>query len=257
MDTPNVYAVIPARYESTRFPGKPLTPLLGKPMILWVAEACSTALGPANVIVATDDDRIRATAEKAGYRVEITSSSALTGTDRVAEVALKLGGHTVLNVQGDEPMISPADIRRAADFHQKHPEFVINCYVPISARENPERDTIPKVVISQSGQLIYASRSLIPGSKLGSQRKTQAEYFKQVCIYAFSPAQLKTFTSVSNKTPLEQIEDIEILRFLEQDQVVHMVRADQASIAVDTPEDVDLVEAAIKEARSSKSHGRL
>lgn len=240
------YAVIPARYKSTRFPGKPLTLILGKPMVLWVAEACSSALGRNNVIIATDDSAIKRTVEEAGFRVEVTSSSALTGTDRVAEVAKKYGGTTVLNVQGDEPMVSPADIRQVADFHLSNPEVVVNCYLPLSPEENPERDTLPKVVLSESQDLIYASRSVIPGNKVGEGNSRHTEFLKQVCIYAFSPQQLEKFAAAGQKTPLEAAEDIEILRFLEQGQKVKMLRVTKSTIAVDTPEDVHTVESAMR-----------
>lgn len=241
----STYCVIPARYQSSRFPGKPLQRLLGKQMVLWVAEACERAVGRTNVIVATDDNRIQATVEEAGFRVEMTSSSAMTGTDRVAEVASKLGGSTVLNVQGDEPMVNPADIASIAALHQKDPSVVVNGFIELGPLEDPQRKTIPKVVTDVSGRLLYISRKDIPGSKDADVSAAESTFWKQVCIYAFSPAQLEKFAAVPEKTPLEKAEDIEILRFLELGQPVQMFRTSSQSLAVDTPEDVAAVEKAM------------
>jgi 3-deoxy-manno-octulosonate cytidylyltransferase (CMP-KDO synthetase) len=241
----STYCVIPARYQSSRFPGKPLQRLLGKEMILWVAEACERAVGRHNVIVATDDSRIQATVEKSGFRVELTSSSAMTGTDRVAEVASRLGGTTVLNVQGDEPMVNHVDIASAAALHRKDPTFVVNGFIELGPQEDPQRTTIPKVVTDLDGRLLYISRTAIPGSKGTEAGPHEAQFSKQVCIYAFSPAQLRKFAVVQQKTPLEQSEDIEILRFLELGQPVKMFRTTSHSLAVDTPEDVAAVEKAM------------
>ena len=245
MTTADPYCVIPARYDSSRFPGKPLQPLLGKAMVLWVADACAEAVGRQHVIVATDDDRIRATVEGAGFRVEMTAETASTGTDRVAEVAARLGGSTVLNVQGDEPMVSPRDIVRIAEIHQKDPSRVVNGFIELSPGEDPTRTTIPKVVTDVSGRLLYISRKDIPGSKVDGLVYPSATYLKQVCIYAFSPSQLEIFAAQPSKTPLELLEDIEILRFVELGQPVQMVRTSSMSLAVDTPDDVAVVEAAM------------
>lgn len=242
----DVTCVIPARYDSTRFPGKPLVPLLGQPMVIWVAKACEKALGRDNVVIATDDERIHGVAKEYGFRSEATSSSALTGTDRVAEAARKLGTGTIINVQGDEPLVSPADIQKISRAHQANPLLVVNGYIAITREENPARTTLPKVVLDQQGNLLYASRRDIPGSKAPEPRTDHTNYLKQVCIYGFSQEQLENFASYQQKTPLEEAEDIEILRFLEMGQRVRMVRTESPSLAVDTPEDVATVESAMK-----------
>jgi len=226
---------------STRFPGKPLVPLLGKPMVLWVAEACSRAMGRDQVVIATDDERIAAVASDAQFHVEITSAEAATGTDRVAEVVAKLGGQTVLNVQGDEPLVSPEDIRAIAEFHATHPQFVVNGYTPVSTSEDARRLTIPKVVLDLSENLLYASRAAIPGSK-STSLSSDITFLKQVCIYAYTPSQLAAFSARCEKTPLEASEDIEILRFLEMGQAVRMVKTEVSSFAVDEPQDVKQAE---------------
>ena len=240
-----VTCVIPARYQSTRFPGKPLVSLLGQPMVIWVAKACEKALGHENVIIATDDTRIHQVANEFGFRSEDTSGSAMTGTDRVAEVARKLRTTAILNVQGDEPMVSPEDIERIAEVHLANPSLVVNGYVPLSPEEDPARTTIPKVVLDQHENLLYISRRDIPGSKSSEPFSDSTGYLKQVCIYGFSREHLESYASHRRKTPLEEKEDIEILRFLEMGQKVKMVRTQTSSLAVDTPEDVGAVEEAM------------
>ena len=238
-------AVIPARYASTRYPGKPLVPLLGRPMLLRVADVCAEALGAAQVVIATDDDRIREVADGAGFRVEMTSDRALTGTDRIAEIADRLGTDIILNVQGDEPLLDPVDLIRIAEVKAAHPEFVVNGYHPIGPDEDPMNTNLPKVVIDRDEMLLYMSRSAVPGTKSGGP-SPDVTYLKQVCIYGYSPADLRLFASVPAKGPLEAAEDIEIVRFLELGHPVRMVRTSTASLAVDAPEDVAKVEAALR-----------
>jgi 3-deoxy-manno-octulosonate cytidylyltransferase (CMP-KDO synthetase) len=223
-----------------------LVPLLGKPMVLWVAEACEKALGRDSVIIATDDDRISHVAEDAGYTSQLTSPEALTGTDRVAEVARLRGGDTIINVQGDEPMVSPEDILKVAGVHMKNPERVVNGYIPLGQSENPANPNIPKVVLDGSENLLYISRQAIPGNKEGAPHPEAVSYLKQVCIYAFSPGQLAMFVENPRRAPLESEEDIEILRFLELGQKVRMVRTFAQSLAVDVPADVEIVEQALR-----------
>lgn len=238
-------AVIPARYASTRYPGKPLVPLLGRPMLLWVADVCAEALGVEQVVIATDDDRIRVVARDAGFRVEMTSDRALTGTDRIAEIADRLDTDVILNVQGDEPLLDPKDLIRIAEVKTSHPEFVVNGYHPLGSDENSTNTNLPKVVMDRDERLLYMSRCAVPGTKSGLP-STETTYLKQVCIYGFSPADLRLFASVSAKGPLEAAEDIEVLRFLELGHPVRMVRTSTANLAVDAPEDVAKVEEALR-----------
>ena len=193
-------------------------------MVIWVAKACEKAIGRENVIIATDDKRIHSVAQEFGFRSEDTPSSAMTGTDRVAEVARKLHTATILNVQGDEPMVSPEDIQRILGVHLANPSLVVNGYVPLSPQEDPARTTIPKVVLDQQENLLYISRRDIPGSKSSEPNSNINRYLKQVCVYGFSPEHLERYASHHQKTPLEEKEDIEILRFLEMGQQVKMVR---------------------------------
>ena len=231
--------IIPARFASSRFPGKPLAKLNGKEMILWVAENCARAVNPSDVYIATDDKKISDIVIKQGFKVIITPSDLLTGTDRVAEASKNLDYEIFINVQGDEPLIDHRDIIRAIDLKKKYPESIINSYCPIGKNENPNNKNIPKVVITENDDLVYVSRSAIPQSKKDINNNI---FKKQVCIYAYSKSDLSKFLSYGRKSELEKIEDIEILRFFELGMNIKMYKASKSSLAVDIPEDVELVE---------------
>ena len=157
--------IIPARYKSTRFPGKPLTLILGKPMILWVAEICAEVLPTEFVYIATEDFQIKEVVEKAGFNVVMTSNKCLTGTDRLAEVATQIESDIYVNVQGDEPLLNPADILSIIEAKKQYPNEVINGYSKISDNEEPESVNIPKVIFNEDQQMVYMSRNLLPGTK--------------------------------------------------------------------------------------------
>ena len=231
--------IIPARFYSSRFPGKPITKLNGKEMILWVAENCSKAVNSKNVYIATDDKRISEIVIKKGFQVILTPSDLLTGTDRVAEASKKLDYDIFVNVQGDEPLVDYKDIIKAINLKRKFPEYVINSFCPIGQNEKPENKNLPKVAITEDNNLIYISRSIIPQSK---KDLSNFVFKKQVCIYAFSRNDLKQFLSYGRKSEIEKIEDIEILRFFELGINIKMYEASKSSLAVDIPEDVQLVE---------------
>ena len=139
--------IIPARYKSTRFPGKPLTPILGKPMILWVVELCAEVLPAEFVYVATEDFQIKEIVEKAGFNVVMTSNKCLTGTDRTAEAATQIEADIYVNVQGDEPLLNPADILKIIEAKTMYPNEVINGYCKIADNEEPTSANIPKVIL--------------------------------------------------------------------------------------------------------------
>lgn len=229
--------VIPARFSSSRFPGKPLADINGKPMIQHVWERCVESSSADLVFVATDDKRIKAACEDFGSNVLMTSSQCVTGTDRVAEVNEILNRDFIINVQGDEPMINPSDIRLVRDKFLSVKTDVVNAYTRLDDDEDPFSLTLPKVVISKSGKLLYMSRAPIPFSKTG----VPSYNFKQVCIYAFGKQHLKFIRNNPEKTRLEHIEDIEILRFLENGFFVSMVEVKNQGIAVDTPDDLKKV----------------
>ena len=237
IDTKNYAVVIPARYQSSRFPGKPLVDLCGKPMIQHVWERCCKAVGSEKVYVATDNDRIEETVKAFGGLVIRTSSDCLTGTDRLAEANLTLNCDFIINVQGDEPLINPEDINTVIRAFINNNDSVVNAMSPILSEDEFRSLTVPKVVTNLSGQLLYMSRAGVPLSKANEFKFG----FKQVCIYAFSKKHLEFFFSKKKKTPLEEVEDIEILRFLESGYPVKMIEVESGSIAVDVPEDVDRV----------------
>ena len=237
-----VIGVIPARYKSSRFPGKPLVKILGKPMIIHVLELSVKALGKDNVWVATDDDRIFNEVESWGYQAIMTSEMPKTGTDRLWEVAQKIPADFYINIQGDEPMLNPADIQKIRDARIASPDTIINGFCPIGPNEDPESVNIPKVIFDENHRMIYMSRKALPGVKAGLPPSV---YYKQVCIYAFNYNELKAFGERDTKTYLESFEDIEILRFLEMGYPIRMVETSGASLAVDEPGDVAKVEAAL------------
>lgn len=236
--------LIPARYASSRYPGKPLVPLLGKPMILWVAELSAKAVGNENVYVATDDSKIADVVTAAGFNAVMTSDTCLTGTDRLAEAALQIKADMYINVQGDEPIINPDDIRQAIAVKQQNMAAIVNGFCWISEQENPESVNIPKVITTESNNLIYMSRKALPGYK--DEKCKPKRFKKQVCIYAFTADELAAFKAFGRKSELEFSEDIEILRFLELGKTIRMYETQPGSLAVDAPEDVAPVEAALK-----------
>lgn len=231
-----ISVIIPARYKSSRFEGKPLAKIFGKEMILHVCERCSEAVGIENVYVATDDDRIYNKVVEEGFLAIKTKEDNITGTDRVREASKQLDSDIVVNVQGDEPFINPKDILKAIEFKILNPDSVINCYSEIVNVENPLDNKIPKVAISDDNNLIYISRGNIPCSK----DKNNLPKYKQVCIYVFNKKDLEIYDN--NKTPLEKIEDIEILRCLEKGKNVKMLKIESSSISVDFKEDIKKIE---------------
>lgn len=234
---PNYIVVIPARYDSTRLPGKPLVNIAGKPMIQRVYEQCIKAVESNRVYVATDDDRIRSACESFGAKVVMTSSDCLTGTDRVAEVSRKIDARYYINVQGDEPIFNPSDIKLLVDQLNFEVDEIVMGYCSILSKFDFESRAIPKMIFSENKRLLYMSRSPIPGNK--KDEFTSA--WRQVCAYAFPKTALEVFSSVDSKTPIEEIEDLEMLRFLEKGVSIKVIEMSSESIAVDHPRDIEKV----------------
>ena len=233
----NYIVVIPARYKSSRLQGKPLINLNGVPMIVRTYRQCLKAV-PSNLIyIATDHDLIRKVCLKEGAQVIMTSSNCFTGTDRVAEVSKKIQAKTYINVQGDEPIFNPKDIKKLLKSVKKYPKDIITGYCEIDNESSHKDPNVPKVVIRQDGRLLYASRAPIPSNKSNKFEKG----WRQVLAYAFPKEALKKILSIKKKTELEKIEDIEILRFLELGIEVRIIKMSKMSLAVDTPEDIILV----------------
>ena len=235
----NINIIIPARYGSSRYKGKPLVKLLGREMILRVADICSKVVKKDKLFIATDDNRIAKKVSENGFNFIMTSKKCLTGTDRVAEVSKKISPDIYINVQGDEPTIRPNDIKKIIKSKIKFPNHVICGYDKIHKFENPFSLNLPKIVVNKKNELVYISRLAIPGSKKKIKKK---KYLKQVCIYAFNKKELKKFNSGNQKGKLEEIEDIEILRFIENNIKIKMVKLNSNSVAVDEKKDVKKAE---------------
>jgi len=234
-----VVAVIPARLASTRLPEKPLIDINGKSVLRRTHDQCVKAVDKEKTYVATDSKKIYSHCEDYGINVVMTSTECLTGTDRVAEFSKIIDADYYVNVQGDEPIINPEDIRTIIDVVKSdgNSNKIYNGYSSIDDKREYESLSIPKVVMREDKRLLYMSRSPIPGNKEGEFKKA----WKQICIYGFPKEALNTFAKHKSKTELESVEDIEILRFLESGFEVSMVELSGTSIAVDTPEDVEKV----------------
>ena len=242
---PKIALIIPARYKSSRFPGKPLVDILGKPMIIRVSDLSSNAVGKENVYVATDDERIGDEVKKNNYNVIYTSDNCLTGTDRVAEASNKIDADIYINVQGDEALLDPKDIIKCIEFKLKNKNSVVTCKALLNHSEDPFNKATCKVVTDLNDNLLYVSRNPIPGSKSGVLGKI----YKQICIYAFNKNHLKEYYDhgmKEGKTPAESYEDIEIIRFLELGINVKILEVDGGTMAVDYMEDVKEVEEIFK-----------
>jgi 3-deoxy-manno-octulosonate cytidylyltransferase (CMP-KDO synthetase) len=240
-----IIAVIPARYESSRFPGKPLVDICGKLMIERVYLQAKKVSEFATVYVATDDDRIYSSCLERNLQCIMTSSKHKTGTDRVGEVAENIPANLYVNIQGDEPLIEPETIRSAII------PFLENCDTSfqvtnlMTAIKDPVdliNITVPKVIASRDKRGVYLTRSVAPFPKGDMDIK----YYKQVCVYGFKPDALK-FYCKSPRGLIESIEDIEILRFIEAGYHVQYLEVDSNTIAVDTPNDLKRVVRYIKE----------
>lgn len=226
--------VIPARFQSKRLPGKPLIDINGLPMIVRTFNQCNKVVSRSNIIVATDDKRIKKLCLDRNIKVIMTSKKCLTGTDRVAEVAKKIKKSFYINVQGDEPICNPKDLKKLIMTAKKYPNHIINGYTEIKDNKLYYSKNVPKVVFRKDGRLLYLSRAPIPSNK----NFTFIKAWRQVCIYSFPYYALKIFSSIKNKTQLEQIEDIELIRFLELGYEVKMIKMSNNSISIDTKEDI-------------------
>ncbi len=233
----DILIVIPARFGSSRLPGKPLVDIAGKPMIVRTAETCLKIAPRDRVVVATDDERIAAVCNAYDIKVEITRSDHLTGTDRVAEVASRIPAGLYVNVQGDEPVFNPRDIELVIQAHQRRPDSTHIGFCPLTEDQWLDSKYI-KLTFSLDHRLIYIGRAQVPGSHDGSFKGA----YRQVCAYSYTRSALEKFTSVERRTPLEEIEDCEVVRFLELGMPVHVVEMSADSISVDRPEDVARVE---------------
>lgn len=238
-----IIGIIPARYQSSRFEGKPLANILGKPMIWWVYQQAIKAESLDEVFVATDDKRIEQACIENNINVIMTSSEHKTGTDRIGEVARKIKADLYVNIQGDEPMIEPQTISKAIEpFFTDENLQISNLMTKITDPVDVVNFTVPKVITNKDNIGIYLTRSTTPYPK-GS---IDYCYYKQVCVYGFTPDALEFFCN-SPRGKIEQIEDIEILRFIEAGYRVQFVEVESDTVAVDTKKDLEKVRVLMQE----------
>lgn len=239
--------VIPARYKSSRFEGKPLCMIDGIPMIKRTYDQAKISKLLDKVVVATEDRRIEEYCQKENIPVVMTSDTCLTGTDRIAEVSKKEHFDIYINIQGDEPVINPTSIDAVIEEYQKYGEKYIayNLYKVEENMQEVNSDTIIKTIVNQKDELMYMSRLPVPFNKSNKEPK----YKKQVCVYGFTKKALDLFSS-RDKTLNEQYEDIEILRFVDMGYQVKMKETSVDSIAVDVPSDVEKVEKFLEERKN-------
>jgi 3-deoxy-manno-octulosonate cytidylyltransferase (CMP-KDO synthetase) len=229
--------IIPARYHSTRLPGKPLSDIGGKPMIQHVYENALRASVLDGVIVATDDRRIVAAVEGFGGRAVMTSADHPTGSDRIAEVARGLAAEIVVNIQGDEPFVSPRMLEEVVAPLEEDPELPMSTLMNEIPEELFGDPSVVKVVTDLKGNALYFSRSLIPYPR---NRKGHKAY-EHIGIYAYRREFLLAYTALA-PTPLERLESLEQLRVLEHGyrlKVVLTQAEDYLPLSVDTPEDLE------------------
>jgi 3-deoxy-manno-octulosonate cytidylyltransferase (CMP-KDO synthetase) len=244
-----IVGIVPARYASTRFPGKALAPIAGKPLIQHVVEQCQKAKSLSEVIVATDDSRIAAVAKKF-CRVEMTRPEHPSGTDRIAEAAARCTCDAVVNIQGDEPLIDPAVIDAVAGA-LAHNEMA-TAATPVKNPAEYDNPNVVKVVVSQAGRALYFSRRTIPylreaASPEGVRGQLAAfPFLKHLGIYGYRRETLLRLVKFP-VSPLENAEKLEQLRALENGIPMAVVTVAYDSVGVDVPEDVQRVETILRD----------
>src|SRR5580765_2302605 len=233
-----ILGVIPARFSSTRFPGKVLAPIAGKTMLQHVYERAALSTYLTSILIATDDERVYSAAKNFGARVRMTRSDHLSGTDRVAEAASAVDAEIVVNIQGDEPLIDPAAIDAAILPMVHEPELVMGTLKKRieDAREITDPNVV-KVVTDRAGDAIYFSRCAIPFER---EKSANTAYFKHIGLYVYQRDFLLAYSALP-VGPLETAERLEQLRALENGFRIRVVETEYESLGVDTPADLDRV----------------
>jgi 3-deoxy-manno-octulosonate cytidylyltransferase (CMP-KDO synthetase) len=264
---PTAVAVIPARFASTRLPGKPLIDLGGLPMIVRVVEQARRVPGLSGVVVATDDVRVKDAVERHGGVAVMTRADHRSGTDRLAEVARTLTCEVVVNVQGDEPLIDPRMIAQAlAPFADEPAVEMTTLCRPLADAHEFANPNVVKAVVGQDGYALYFSRAAVPYDRTGrsdggADGGVPRLAFKHIGLYAYRRATLLRLAALA-PTALEETEMLEQLRALEHGIRIRVVQTDLDSIGVDTDEDVARVRAllaaspAVSEARPVHDHAQ-
>jgi len=235
-----VLGVIPARYKSSRFEGKPLADILGKPMIQHVYERAIRARSFDLIVVATDDERIYEAVKKFGGEVVMTSPDCPTGTHRVAEVAKDVECEIVANIQGDEPLLEPEMLDSIVQPLLEDPSIPVCTLVQrITNEEDFRNPNVVKVIVDRQGFAMYFSRAPIPGNKDLSWNP-EAPMFRHIGLYAYRKEALMWFVKTP-PAPFESAEGLEQLRFLEHGFKIKVVETEHTTIGVDTPADLEKV----------------
>ena len=244
---PDALGIIPARYGSTRLPGKPLVPLAGKPLVQHVWERARRARRLAGLVVATDDERIETVVAGFGGLAVMTSPGHASGTDRLAEVARSRSAALYVNIQGDEPLLDPADVDTLVDGLARDPSSPMGTLaVPLADPREAEDPNVVKVVCDATGRALYFSRARIPHPRNPETGPQGAAWRKHIGIYAYRREFLLEFASWP-PTPLERMEGLEQLRALERGSAIRVFPARGRYHGVDTPEDVAAVQIALRE----------
>ena len=233
--------VIPARLKSKRFYAKPLKKILGIPMIIRTARQCEKAVHRRDILIATDSHKIKKICDEYGYKSLITKKEVLTGTDRVSLVAKKIYADYYINIQGDEPIFNPTDLKIILKKIKRNHKDVMLGFTKITNFKDIKNINIPKICFDKKHNLIYASRLPVPYNF-----KKKSKHFRQVLAYSFPRKKLFQFSSFSSKGIIENSENIEILRFLENGLKVKLIKMSSKSKSVDTPEDLKRVEKILK-----------
>ncbi|HZI65579.1 MAG TPA: 3-deoxy-manno-octulosonate cytidylyltransferase [Thermoanaerobaculia bacterium] len=240
-----VIGVIPARYASVRFPGKPLAPLAGRPMVLHVLAAARAARRLDRVIVATDDSRIAEVVRGDGGEAVLTSPEAASGTDRLAEAALRVAADVYVNLQGDEPLMAPENVDLVVETLLAGADREIATVALPAGVEVAGDPDVVKVVIAADGRALYFSRAGIPFPRAG-----RPAYRKHLGLYAYRAETLQKLAALP-PSPLERIESLEQLRWLEAGWTIWVGEAVRDSIGVDRPEDLARAEKILQATREN------
>lgn len=243
-----IIGVIPARYKSSRFPGKPLATICGKPMIWWVYQQCIKVKEFDEVYVATDDEQIFNTCLEYDVNVIMTSQNHKTGTDRIGEVASKIDADLYINIQGDEPLISPDEIRDLLSIFEDESVYFGSLRQEITDENELKATSTVKVVVDCNQDALYLSRSVIPSNiKDGVQTK----FYKHIGIYGFKKDFLFKFIELPQSS-LELGEGIESMRAVENGYKMRIYETKHKSIGVDLPEHIAVVEAEMRKRGDAK-----
>jgi len=246
-----VLAVIPARWASTRFPGKPLADILGKPMVQWVLEQAHKSSLVSEVVVATDDHRICDVVQNIGEKVIMTSPDHKSGTDRVAEVVKNFQCNIIVNIQGDEPLISPENIDLVIKPLLGSPDFSVSTLmIAIKKWDEMFDPNTCKVVVDGNGRALYFTRSPVPYNRNSwpegvhmikdAGASSCVLGYKHIGMYAYTKSFLLQFPKLK-ASRLEDLEKLEQLRILDNGYAIQVIETNQSSISVDRPEDLGMV----------------